>query len=190
MIKIKEEWRDIINYEGSYQISSYGRVKSLNRTIVLNNGKERKLEGKIRAYGTDKAGYPITRLSTVNKGATTFTIHRLMAKAFLEFRDELYVNHIDGDKSNNKVSNLEMISASDNIKHAFKLGLCNQSGERNGYSKLTKEDVIDIKLMLRKGMKNKDIATKYPVGKVNISQIKRGYTWKHIIDSKEMNYAC
>lgn len=95
----REEWKDIKGYEGIYQISNMGRVKS------LSNGKYKK--EKIRKYRKDKDGYLQLNLHK-NNVMTTFKVHRLVAEAFIPNPHNLpQVNHKDEDKTNNRVDNLE-----------------------------------------------------------------------------------
>ena len=97
-----EEWRDIIGFEGKYQVSSKGRVKSLNYN---RTGKERML----KAFKDDK-GYLFVELSKDSKGKK-YRIHRLVAQAFISNPENLpFVNHKDEDKTNNCVENLEFCS--------------------------------------------------------------------------------
>lgn len=96
---MKEIWKDIEGYEGCYQVSNFGNVKSLN---YMHTGKEQILKLK-----TKKSGYLQVNLCKDGK-IKTYTIHRLVAKAFVENPDNLpQVNHIDEDKTNNRFDNLE-----------------------------------------------------------------------------------
>lgn len=91
------------------------------------------------------------------------------------------IHHIDGNKENNLLINLEKISHSENVKYSYKLKLQSQKGEKNGNSKLTKENIIKIKQDLNKGfLTNKEIAKKFGVNPVTISDIKTKKSWSHI----------
>jgi hypothetical protein len=108
-----EEWKDIEGYEGHYMISNYGRVMSVFK----------KAENKIKKPRMHKLGYWTLNL-IVNYEFKSFVIHRLVAMAFLlNPENKEQVNHIDGVKTNNHVSNLEWVTRSENCLHAFKLGL-------------------------------------------------------------------
>lgn len=97
-----EEWRNIKDYEGFYQVSNLGRVRSLDR--VINN---RFFKGQIRKPKLDRYGYLVVNLS-MNKKAKFYTIHRLVAKAFLESPNNFpEVNHKNEIKTDNRVENLE-----------------------------------------------------------------------------------
>lgn len=122
MLLIEEIWKDIKDYEGMYQISSFGRVRSLDRIVNSSCGKTQKIKGKllIICYNKRVNVYEI-HLRKDNK-RKCFKIHRLVAEAFVYNDDPINkttVNHIDGDRSNNKSSNLEWVSYSENEKHAY-----------------------------------------------------------------------
>lgn len=108
-----EIWRDIAGYEGCYQVSNIGRVRSLDRYVftVGNPNKKRRIHGKIlnlsRRMSNGEPGYLYVNLSK-NGDDKLYTVHRLVAEAFIPNPDNLpCINHKDEDKSNNRVSNLE-----------------------------------------------------------------------------------
>ena len=106
-----EIWKDIEGFE-KYQISSYGRVKS------LKNNKE-----SIKKHSISSRGYLVVTLFK-NNISKTLSVHRLVANTFIENKDnKLTVNHIDGNKLNNNISNLEWATYSENTKHAWDTGL-------------------------------------------------------------------
>lgn len=107
----KEIWKPIKGYEECYLISSLGRIYSFWSNKILNPSK-------------CSGGYYASTLVSSKKVAKTERIHRLVAQAFIPRLDESFcVNHIDGDKANNKVSNLEWVSIADNNRHAIKNSL-------------------------------------------------------------------
>lgn len=114
---MKEIWKDIKGYDGYYQISNLGRVKSLERIICINN-TNRKLKDKILTPRYDKKGYLGVALNK-NAIARYFKIHRLVANNFINNADnKKQINHKDGNKQNNKVENLEWVTNIENRKHA------------------------------------------------------------------------
>lgn len=133
-----EEWKDIKGFEGMYQISNLGRVKTLN---YKNTGEER-----IRANSLTRDGYIKVRLLHKGKDKTA-RVHRLVAEAFIPNKENKdTVNHIDGDKTNNNVNNLEWADRKQQMLHAYKLGLKKpEDGIKNGNSRLSKEQILEIR---------------------------------------------
>ena len=117
-----EIWKDIQGYEGLYQVSNLGRVKSLARIAKGRNDSERQIGGRFRSTNNLMAnGYKMVSLSK-DKTLNNFLVHRLVAEAFCDKRNsDAVVNHIDGNKQNNSASNLEWCSRSYNQIHAFKV---------------------------------------------------------------------
>ena len=114
-----EIWKDIKNYEGRYQISNYGKVKSLARWI----GNQRYVKEKILVLNKDRKGYLRVGLSKNGK-CLTRRIHRLVAQAFIPNPLNLpQVNHLDGRKNNNYVNNLEWVNSQTNNQHGYDIGL-------------------------------------------------------------------
>lgn len=112
-----EIWKDIIGYEGQYQISSHGRVKSLERTIRCGSYGTRVLPEKIMKTKPDKDGYPTIVLYKDSKAKTGF-VHRLVAKHFISNPNDLpVVNHKDETKDNNCVENLEWCTVQYNTNY-------------------------------------------------------------------------
>lgn len=124
---IMENWKDIEGWEGFYQISDKGRVKSLSRLSKAN----RKLKEKIMKLATQRGGYLAVTLRD-GEYIVTKTVHRLVGKAFIVNPDNLpEINHKDGIKSNNCKENLEWCTKQDNMSHAISSGLISQFGENN-----------------------------------------------------------
>lgn len=118
-----EEWRDVVGYEGLYQVSNLGRVKSLPRRIVYKDGREYFYPSKVLKNHKISTGYRFVMLYGAN-GKKQHYVHRLVAETFIPNPNNLCdVNHKDGCKTNNILFNLEWCSRSDNQKHAYKNGL-------------------------------------------------------------------
>lgn len=125
---MKEIWKDIEGYEGMYQVSNLGRVRSLKYRDKKNI--------HILKGGTDKRGYKLIGLYF--KERKTYKVHRLVAEAFIPNPNNLpQVNHIDGNPSNNIITNLEWCDSTYNAIHAYKTGLhkSNKVGKRPVYCK-------------------------------------------------------
>lgn len=117
-----EEWKTIEGYS-NFQISNKGRLKSIAKTVDVGWGRKQSYEEKIIIGFRSSNGYLMVRIQEKKK-ANTFTIHSLVAKAFLGDRPKGFiVNHIDANKLNNNVENLEWTTYSGNIRHAYKLNM-------------------------------------------------------------------
>lgn len=176
---MSEIWKDILGYEGHYQVSNLSRIKSLPRKWV---DKERIVNGSLM-----RDGYIRVLLKIMGKGKLA-ALHRLVAIAFIPNPLNLpQVNHIDAVKTNNKLSNLEWCTQSYNITHAVKLGLLNHprvNGERHGHAKLRATEVLQIHSLLKSGKSNVGIAELFNVSANTIWAIKDNRNWKHLKDAK------
>lgn len=132
----------------------------------------------------DKDGYKKVRLSNGDGSRKVFSVHRLILETFQPnpHSNELQVNHKDGDKTNNKLSNLEWVTCKQNINHAYNLGLYTNIGDNNnGDHKLCTSQVLEIiDLLLNQKLTIQAIADKYQVSKHAIESIKYKKTWKHL----------
>ena len=135
----KEIWKDITEYKGLYQVSNLGNVKSLPKFI--NNSPKSELIGyyskeKILKPFKNPKGYQLVKLYK-NKHKCTKKIHRLVAEAFIPNKNNLpQVNHIDGNKMNNNVNNLEWCTNKENQIHAWENNLQKRKfGKENKFSK-------------------------------------------------------
>ncbi len=125
-----EIWKDIKGYEGFYQISNYGQVKSMNRSVKYSNGKIVKYKSKLRNASCSE--YRLISLSK-NGNVKVFKISRLVAMHFLpKIKYKNIVNHKDGNKYNDHVSNLEWCNNSENVLHAVKNNLTKTKNKVSG----------------------------------------------------------
>ena len=120
-----ETWKDIENYEGVYQVSDLGRVKSLERYIVRKNGYTQLIYEKVLNPCINTHGYLALSLHKNNKSLNC-RVHRLMAEAFIpRIKGKNIINHINGIKTDNRLKNLEWTDYSGNLIHAYDTGLNN-----------------------------------------------------------------
>ena len=117
-----EIWKDIEGYEGAYQVSNLGRVRSLDRYTdrldSVGNSRELFVKGKILKPAIMKKGYLRVSLSIGHRQATSLQVHRLVAQAFVQNPEKLpQVNHIDENKTNNRADNLEWVTNKENSNH-------------------------------------------------------------------------
>jgi len=142
-----EIWKDIKNFEGFYQVSNLGNVKSLNRIIVRSDGKIIKMKECLLKYRFHHNGYASICIKRRN-----YLVHRLVASAFIDKSDatKIDVNHIDCNKTNNTFINLEWVSKSENIQHAIKKNRFNRVFGNNHWAsvkvvqKTKNDDLIKV----------------------------------------------
>jgi len=118
-----EIWRPVYGYEGLYEVSNFGKVRSVNRWVPNGKGGTISLNSVALRPSVNTFGYFMVNLCKCGK-TNTRLVHRLVASSFLKNEHgKKIVNHIDGNKKNNYVSNLEWCTASENTKHAYSIGL-------------------------------------------------------------------
>lgn len=129
-------WKDIVGYEGLYSISETGIIKRHKKEVITKEGKKLPFKERVLIPYLNKYGYLCTNLTNSQGKREYAAIHRLVAIAFLESTNRdinnLQVNHIDGVKTNNAYSNLEWVTAKENILHSHKIGLRNYKSKKVG----------------------------------------------------------
>lgn len=185
MEKEIEIWKDVPGYEGKYQVNNLGDVKTLTREIVEHRRKYIR-QGKIlNKYFSKSEGYYKVKLYNGDATFASYPVHRLVAMVFIPNpENKLQVNHIDGNPSNNHYKNLEWCTHSENVKHAYRIGLKkkeNYVGEASKLSKLSAKEVIAIREEYATGTTSySKLAKKYNTIMGNISFIVNKQTWKHV----------
>jgi uncharacterized protein YerC len=174
-MKIVEKKKDIKNYEGLYFCDVDGNIYSYPK-------KTRKGIRKLKTTKF-KTGY-LTIDLVKNSNVKKHLVHRLIIETFIDnTENKPQVNHINGDKSDNRLDNLEWSTPSENQKHAILLGLRKTNGENNSQSKLKKEQVIQI---LHDNRVYADIAKQYNISIPTVCDIKRGYSWTSVTGLKNI----
>ncbi len=175
----EEIWKDVVGYEGLYQVSSLGRIRSLDR-IVKTAKYSYSIKGKILSHSNSKKRYPNLRLSRFGKFKNV-VIHRLMAIAFLPNPlNKKEVNHINGIKNDNRLENLEWVTPKENSVHSRLTGLAKQNGEDSVWAKLKNEDVLVIREMAENGITFREIGEKFGIQPMTAWNIANRKRWKHI----------
>lgn len=166
-----EMWKDVPGYEGLYQISDLGNIYSVRYK-------------RFRKSKTDRYGYATVSLNK-HGSQQFFLVHRLVASEFIQNPCNLpEVNHIDGNKQNNRADNLEWCDHSANMIHAYKMGLVASIKERKRQptpKKLSKEIVRRIRSEYKVGVRGcgyKSLATRYGVSDTTAKRIIRNKLWK------------
>lgn len=116
-----ENWKDIPGYEGLYQASDIGRIRSYDRIVNSPHNAKRTIKGRIKAIRADSQGrYLIVDLCVASL-SKTILVHRLIAKTFIGCVDGFEVNHKDGNPQNNKIDNLEICTRHDQEIHKYRI---------------------------------------------------------------------
>lgn len=183
----KEQWKPIIGYEKYYEVSDAGRVRSKNRVITYNEKSYLKKGRILKLTKHHKNSYLNCTLS-VNNIHKLMSAHRLVATEFIENPQNLpEVNHKDGNKSNNHVSNLEWTNRESNVRHANENHLINYAfGDRKPKAHFTNDQVRLIKQMAQAYSTDDTIlALGFKLNQLRIRQtickIRRGKKYKHVI---------
>jgi len=173
-----EIWKDIPGYEGYYQVSDMGNVKSVARKSLNKKGiLIQRTNGK-KINPKNDHGYKSVTISKNGK-SKTYMVHRLVLLTF-NGMSELECNHINGIKSDNQLSNLEYCTRKENAIHSYKLGLqVPIKGERINVSKLTASTVINIREN-KYNLTQYEFAALLEVDQSTISNIKTRKIWSHI----------
>jgi len=176
---MQEIWKDVNGYEGLYQVSNLGRVRSLGRI----NRRGVSMPARIMKPSKNPKGYLICTLTSIDGIRTAYSVHRLTISAFKDNPENLpQINHIDTDKTNNKINNLEWCDGFYNMRHAFDNGVYkNRVGEVNGMAKMTSDKVIKMRNLYATGKYNqKEISMMFGMSHSVTNSILNRKTWKHI----------
>ena len=181
---MQEVWRPINGFDGWYEVSNLGKIKTCAHCVMRKNGKPLAVQERIIKGSKDTKGYLQVELRKDGKRNIKF-VHRLVAEAFIENpQGKAQVNHKDGNKLNNCADNLEWVTVRENINHAWETGLqIARKGESHSNHKLTDNDVRFIKENYKPRDKNfgmSALARRFNVTIAPIYQIVHGKGWKHI----------
>lgn len=170
-----EDYRPVPGFEGYYEASQLGTVRRIKT-------QGWRVTSRILKPGQARGGYD-NYVLCLNNERKNYRGHRLVWETFNGLVDAgKQINHINGDKKDNRLSNLELCTASENMVHAYSvLGRDPrrpQFGTKNGRAKLTNDDVEEIKRLRATGLSQQKIADQFGVDQTNISAILRGATWR------------
>lgn len=185
---INEYYANIKGYENLYQISNYGTIKSVDKVVKNNNGY-RTIKGRILTPQIDKKGYYRIGLTKDHK-QKFYLVHKLVAETFIpNVYNEPIINHKNGNKLDNNISNLEWCTYSHNIQHAYDTGLkkgvsAEHKGSKNPNSKLIEQEVKDILKDKINGINIKECYKQYQnkISFKGFENIWYGYNWKKVDD--------
>jgi len=179
-----EEWRDIMGYEGYYQVSNHGRVRSLDRTVPHINGGIKNIKGKLLAQFKLPTGYKQINLCRTGIQRCQEYVHTLVLITFngLPPTPTHECNHKNGVKSDNHINNLEWVTHSENMIHAHHtLNIHRARGESVNGAKLTEAKVLKIRGLYTTGdYTQKELAIAFEVGQSSIGDVINRISWQHI----------
>lgn len=177
---MEEIWKDVIGYEGLYQVSSLGRVKKLPEPKRKDKkGRIWGRDGRMLSPGRNSKGYYSITL-TKNKMPQSIKLHRLVLTHFKPNPSELpEINHIDGNKLNNNIDNLEWCTRQQNIDHAVQNKLMYTRRGAECSKKLTEEDAKFI--ITNKGRNNAvELMARFNIKRATVYNIQYGLSWRHL----------
>ncbi len=176
-----EKWEDLPNFEGIYQVSDFGRIKSLPKMWITGNKGTLRVKGEtIMKLSIDSGGYCQVELSKY-KQKNKFLVHRIVAQVFIDNPEgKGCVNHKNSIRNDNRVENLEWCTHSENTNHAISNGRIEKRlGEDHPMSILSESDVIKIRSISDK-YTQQDLANMFGVGRRAIGHVISRKTWGHI----------
>lgn len=179
-----EDWRAVVGYAGSYEVSSLGRVRGVTRTVhyVRATGEHYRIVPElILAQTPDRSKHSYGRLTvklSVDGKAVTRLVHQLVAEAFIGQRPEgMQVAHSDGNPANNRLDNLRYATARENTHDKFRHGTMLR-GEAVGGAKLTADAVRAIRTC---GLSVTAAAREFGISIGQVSRIRSGSRWGHVV---------
>jgi hypothetical protein len=179
----EEQWKPIQEYEGKYEVSNLGHVRSLERRDSTGRRKVPAHLMTPRPQGLKRKGPPYYAVGLTKDGKLkNKKVAQLVATAFLGPRPKgLEINHKDTDKKHNAADNLEYVTSARNKQHAWEAGIYWHRGPEHPQSKLTKKQVLEIWNLRNEGLTEHDAAKRYPVSYVTIGDIWRKKRYRHLL---------
>lgn len=174
MDKIHEEWRAVVGREGEFEVSEHGRVRSLPHSVRHWCGRDIQKPGRILTQSTHSGGYRVVSLRDGKK----HYVHRLVMEAFFGVAEGQDVNHIDGDKTNNRLDNLEYCDRLHNVRHAIATGLQDNGGESNGMNKYSAEQIRRAHQLVAEGATQAEASRATGVSESTIQHVVTGKRWQ------------
>lgn len=174
-----EKWKSIVGYEGLYEVSDKGRVRSVDRELTYRTGKVVTYRGRLKALSRGGWHRRYLTVHLTREGEhKRFLVHRLVAGAFIPNPSEKpFINHVDGNPQNNVASNLEWCTHQENMDHAVHVGLTNK-GEKHWNARLDEGMVKNIKQAHASGrVTQRAIAKRFGVSYQHVSDILLGKRW-------------
>lgn len=176
------QWFPVIGYEGRLEITRCGKVRSVERMVRSRYNSQRRMPTRELSPFVLNSGYPAIQVRFDGKRKNVL-LHRMLAEAFIPNpMGKPCINHIDGNKANFNLSNLEWVTHSENIRHALSAGLMNAPssgpGDKSPAAKLTWEQVDHIRALINLGATQASVARRFGISKGAVGFIARNETWR------------
>ena len=167
-----EEWKDVVGYEGLYQVSNLGNIKSFK---IYK-------EGKLLKPKFDKDGYREIGIRDSNGTRTFKRVHRLVAESFIDNPDNLkFINHKDDNPANNNVDNVEWCSIEYNNRYRFTNGNASHKGSKSPVATITEDVAIEIYKLGHSGKYTEpELAKMFNATRSIVNKIRLNITWTHV----------
>lgn len=169
-----EEWREIPGYEGYYEVSSLGRVRSIDRWVTYSNGRKQFYEGKLLKQDADKKGRFTVGLNKKGKPSTK-RVHILVALAFIGPRpDGMVICHCNGNNKDNRLINIRYDTQSENTIDKYR------HGNKHGQGKLTIDEVMEMRRLYDTGdYTQMELSEMFNIGATSTGMIvtRKHFTW-------------
>jgi hypothetical protein len=175
MESVAEVWKPVKGFEGMYEVSDQGRVRALPYEMRHWCGRMIPKPGGLVTLTKHTGGYRFVAL----RGGKKHYVHRLVMAAFVgpaPHRND--VNHINGDKTDNRLCNLEYCNRLHNVRHAIATGLQDNAGEGNGMSKYTADQITKAHELVRQGASHAEAASATGVSRGMVQQVTKGTRWQ------------
>lgn len=173
-----EVWRPIPGYEGSYEVSSEGRIRTIDRTFITVSGAKQRKRSRLMELMPARGGYLRVCLyrDGVGQGAQ---VHRLVAAAFLSNPEgKPHVNHVNFVKTDNRLVNLEWVTQSENQQHSARHGRFNPILNPKRALKYSAETIAEFRERVRNGERAGTIRREYGISSAHADRIAKGTTWR------------
>lgn len=182
MADIAEEWRPVVGYEGVYEVSDMGRMKSLERTCNTRSGGRKPIPEIIMKLNESR-DYLSVVLCHADAGKTVGivgNVHRLVAEAFIgPIPKGMHVRHLNGNPHDNRRTNLAIGTPQENAEDSIRHGVL-KVGVEHSKTKLSNEEVMELRRMRAEGVAQAKVAEVFGISISSVHAINSGRTWSHL----------
>lgn len=174
-----EVWKPVQGYEGLYEISNLGRLKSPQKVVNGKEGRLHTLKERMLNPRVNQTGYYHTALYKNGK-PKWYTVHRMVALSWIDNpENKPHINHKDSNRLNNRVDNLEWCTHGENMKHGFLYGNKTQKGEKNNAAKITREIAEAVRALYAEGnLTQWQVGERFGLARCHVKDITTHKIWK------------